>query len=693
MLKNIKTAGELQDSIFMTGEILTIDHYLDSCSVSVDGSQYSNIPIFYHCNPDAVETNTGAIKGGSWGFAIGDKVVVLVQSDSNKKFVIGHQAGTRPCSPCLMLFSTESGEEAIVWDMISDVLVVEKTTYEEACLNLSDELGVSNIAECVNDITFEHFYSNGDDQYQPSSEVPVLINTHYSFSGSEPYPPDVDLPFVRWHCTVYLPEYLSTDDGWLQPFFINPVEGQDTSLRVGMWLIGLGGHIDPNKYWNDDWKELELTEEQQASNTGVYPVTNPDGDSYPQADQDDEAGVPQQYFYFRSIFDYKFNGSYLQGFPSNLLLGTSLMYDALKDGDFGQISEISRADWIEAGYTEAYYDYYINLQQDVDDDPLVQYDVLFPHQPLIDVATGLATSGKSSLLFEWAGLYPNAFEWAIEEEGIWDADMLLKYKQQYRFFFRHPYFKQNIDKVLFNAVNELRQENGSGCLEYNENSHNAAKIFAKDMAQRQSGEPAHIGSDGSKIGDRADAGGYGFYSHGFTFNQEPLPPELTIFHRVSYPLENVAVTWTGFKWPNTKTADATNMEFPETITSIVTELDTVVEKSDGYVLSHDKDGDLTETSGEGWKQSAEHFAALTYPSLLEGALCTEIGEDGDRYISNTFGFIGYATDTDSTNQSWAGFASFDGELLFDYIMNNFEFSKENNDEHRIPKIYLCTIGE
>jgi hypothetical protein len=88
--------GEVLDFQILKGKITAIDSATDTCTVTVAGSSREAL-IFYHCKPDSIIRDNGAIEGGAAGFKVDDEVIVLINSDKSVIKVVGHVDGIRAC--------------------------------------------------------------------------------------------------------------------------------------------------------------------------------------------------------------------------------------------------------------------------------------------------------------------------------------------------------------------------------------------------------------------------------------------------------------------------------------------------------------------------------------------------------------------------------------------------------------------
>lgn len=686
-LKNFPTVGELQGYEYLRGVVSNIDHTTDTCDLSAGGEAYSDVPIFYHCKAAKAERGNGAITGGSWAFAPGDEVIVLRQrpgcpGDVGRVFVIGFTDGARRCAPVVIIFSTQSGEEAIAWDLINDVALDEfGSTYDDiaAALTAAD---VTEQDECVIDDTlWACDYLNNllfkrddcpatgqglannfvDEPFYQGSDVDRWVGT--SISGPGFYDSGGECPFGWGYGVPYL-------------FFTNPHPrtGQTVEPIPGPWVAYITGYLletvwinnvsYTGKWDEEEWGECPYPEDQ------LY-YTNPgNGWTYNRYD------IPQTYLYFRSMFDYKFDaGTVPPAGPfttvltlPNLDLAATEMYNACRDGSLRTFQEIDNATWLEMNMSQYSYD----AMEDVDNEFMnpdiygptgaVAMHPYFLMPYMIDKANGIATQDKTSVFFEFCGVYPDAYEF-YEAGQVWNEERYAKWKKELRIYYRHPYPQKNMEAILFDAVNNIRTANSLKELAWNWNLFKSAGLMSDDMAERKTIDPEHVGSDGSTLEDRIEASYYGhFYEiEPATIGGSPVLPD-----RDRGGAENVYGAPVGLKWPLSNVVD--NTTGGETISS------------------HTVQGLTTTITGPGWMQSSGHAANILNEQVLETGLAAKKSANGSTYFTQAFGFLG-------DDVFWNGFSTFNPDNLLAYVNENFTFDKDPADTRRKPRIYLCTIPQ
>ena len=98
--------GDVQDHIFAKGIITAVDSEYDTADVTVEGYESgSDVPLFYHCEPDSEERSNGAIEGAAAGFSAGteddptdgDEVIVMLEVNGPPVRIVGFVDGIKSC--------------------------------------------------------------------------------------------------------------------------------------------------------------------------------------------------------------------------------------------------------------------------------------------------------------------------------------------------------------------------------------------------------------------------------------------------------------------------------------------------------------------------------------------------------------------------------------------------------------------
>lgn len=731
-LKNFETVGVLQGYEYLRGVITKIYHSTDTCDLtakvlsgiteegvaSFSDQEYSSVPIYYHCKEDATERENGAITGAAWAFSVDDEVIVLRQKSGApgvagdpKVFVIGFPDGARRCVPCVVVVSTQSGEEAVAWDLVNDDQVLEATD-RTSLLSQLNTLGLTEQTECNHDdaeirwACVSTSVGSAIDLCPLTCNRPTLSFRHTSYidegfwpSWNIEYLPDpdasIDPPYSnnnyigRYVGTSAMPGpgYMDSDgecpssyygtNGVQYLFWQNPHD-DDAIMVPGPWLSLISGSLHDKHYektltaapgsvissilrYTGGWQTIEWDRELPHSDAMLY---GSDSSGIININ-----GVRLEYFFFRSLFDYEFDTSTILPVSSStvteltvpaLQLAAKELYCSGRDGSYRLFSEINIASWLAAGFKQSAYDSWEASDQDFFNTYGVHSLILFP--VWTEQADGLAINGDTSVFFEFCGLYPDALEF-YDDGQVWDAEKLAKYKREFRIHYHHPFPKKNMDAILFKRINDLREEAGEVPLKWNWNLYEAAKKMSDDMATRKDLEPLHVGSDGSTIQERTtDAFFFGFYNpYPWAVGGTPLSPT-----RQYTGGENVIAGPVGLKWPLANFVDNTI--------------------GGDSIESHTINGIKVTHSGDGWKQSSGHYANIIYDRFYETGITTTKGADGLIYATQTFGGRGDGI-------TWNGFSSFNPENMLAFIDENFTFDKADEDRRRKPRIWLCTIPQ
>ena len=131
--------GDVLDFDILRGTITAIDSVTDTCTVSVDGASREAL-LFYHCEPDSILRDNGAIEGAASGFAVDDEVIVMVRKDQEVIKVIAHIDGVRHCKSLSIYFGavgTDSGVGDDCWCFVWDVKADDYK--EDVPLNREDD--------------------------------------------------------------------------------------------------------------------------------------------------------------------------------------------------------------------------------------------------------------------------------------------------------------------------------------------------------------------------------------------------------------------------------------------------------------------------------------------------------------------------------------------------------------------------
>ena len=170
--------GEVLDFQILKGTITEIDSATDTCTVTVAGSSLTAL-IFYHCNPDSIELENGAIEGAAAGFATDDEVIVILNPSSGVTKVIGHTDGIRKCGDALIyFFGGPSDSLCFVWDVGSGQFSTKIPLNRE---NESDPIAYAEFPCSREDIS----------DWEETVIAPTITGALFqeSTTGSTTYPP------------------------------------------------------------------------------------------------------------------------------------------------------------------------------------------------------------------------------------------------------------------------------------------------------------------------------------------------------------------------------------------------------------------------------------------------------------------------------------------------------------------------
>lgn len=124
--------GDVLKYVYLQGVITSVNSGDDTAGVSIPsiGMTAGNVPIFYHCTPDAVLRDNGALEGASGAFSEDDEVIVRCEILDGATYkadrVMGFKDKPKVCYiPVILIVYTEtSPDKTIVWDVENDCLFV-----------------------------------------------------------------------------------------------------------------------------------------------------------------------------------------------------------------------------------------------------------------------------------------------------------------------------------------------------------------------------------------------------------------------------------------------------------------------------------------------------------------------------------------------------------------------------------------
>jgi hypothetical protein len=179
---DFNTIGDVLDFEILKGKITAIDSAADTCTVTVAGSSREAL-IFYHCKPDSIIRDNGAIEGGAGGFKADDEVIVMINSDNSVVKVIGHIDGIRNCSRRFILIVY--GSQWLIWDVEGnkpcDLTYKNEEGNEQSVIFPCDNVANSGIASAL----WEDIVSKNNSVGSPESLFEGSVNptSNSSFLG------------------------------------------------------------------------------------------------------------------------------------------------------------------------------------------------------------------------------------------------------------------------------------------------------------------------------------------------------------------------------------------------------------------------------------------------------------------------------------------------------------------------------
>jgi hypothetical protein len=686
--KNFKNFGDLQQYEYVPGVIDSIDGEADTCSVMIGENSYTDVPIYYHCKPDSPERDNGAIEGAAAGFAVDDPVVVLrqripeeVAGDFEQKlFVIGHRWGIKKCDGFIMVVSSQSGDEALAWDIETNSLLIGKSELSEVESELSAMGYTSPVQATASGQWASEEYPPGSAVADQPGNLPTSVGGAIwtLFNGTNPntilpYNPDGE----SWNYEAYVSAGGGTAygayfiiaagafgdlAGWKDGDYLEfgTVAGEDSIIGLAVHSSGgtfNSGHLigDILGAITETWT-VSVVEDSAENRKYLHVEGLLVGPVY-----DSGAGPISQRFWADNhhgvayipwdIADNEYHASYVQhpefenayapyffkcddGFkracwesafftmtgcawPSSG--GSPLNYIQRERVFYNPVFGRDFTDWVPfAGNMAASA---VNLY-----DSFENGDWSEPAQMMVGEELQDRPEYAHNRYDAW-----NATGIAQKPTGdlVFDAYSFCDYTgrcdEPGRFqtgihvFYRRKNLISGASRMFFDLVNEQRSENGLPPYILNPRLQAAAERHATDMAKN--GIPGgHAGSDGSTYKERIEEEGY------FLFL------EATVNYAIG---ENVAVG----NIPLVQPEDIIN----------------------------------------GWMESEGHRANILSGDYLETGVSAVVGEDGNTYICQTFGY---------RQGIWPGFGAMDAADLQAYMDEHFTWAGEG-DEARIPNVYLA----
>ena len=160
--------GDVMDTLFAKGVITSVDSDNDTACFTGEGCQSgTDIPLFYHCEPNSEERDNGAIEGAAAGFNVEDEVIVMCTADGVPVRIVGFVDGIKDCTVPLILIRCPNAYS--VYD-----------TKTNAFLQINDENGdpVEFPVERLAGMQTEHLWIDYDTFLEPLNGWQQLWGWH-----------------------------------------------------------------------------------------------------------------------------------------------------------------------------------------------------------------------------------------------------------------------------------------------------------------------------------------------------------------------------------------------------------------------------------------------------------------------------------------------------------------------------------
>jgi hypothetical protein len=654
--KNFKNFGDLQQYEYVPGVIDSIDGEADTCSVTIGENSYSDIPIYYHCLPDSPLRDNGAIEGAAAGFVAGDLVVVLRQRISEsmagdfeqKLFVIGHIGFARRCLQGLLVFSTQSGDEAIVWDLKTNTLHTSKTSLESLGMAMAEAVPTgsetqidtfplatnggncirnlpnlnSGFAEIVGSAAVATYYNAG------TAPPMVLFGIRGAcFQGSWDMGDSVTFTTAAGSTNIVVTAVNSAGGTFNSAYMIQPSLGgavTDTwTIEVYSWnetlywyvsgaLTGEVGSGYPFTY-HMPWSSSEAA----ASGQWTIYYNELEGQELPCAPYffqffgyavpDDANGgdILRNDFEAATGISWPMDPS---GARENEVQAVTMFFNHVFGPDFSNMDMV----WnnvLAEGMTRV-WDFWEHTNWN--------FDYWAASTSEFWLTTGIADTVQAAIVFDAFSVCAD-----VNLETDICADYESYFSSDFHIFYTLKNYLRGIPLLVFHKINEQRTAAGVPELSFNHCLQKAAERHATDTAANLI--EGHTGSDGSTYQERIEEAGYLIYR-----NEK--------FQSTNYGTENFGIAPAGL---------------------------TAEEIATGMVAA--------------WMESETHRENLLNENHTEMGIDCRIGSDGRYYFSNTFGYVA---------DRWPGFSPLNPVDLKAYIDENFTWAGDG-DETRLPRIFIA----
>lgn len=124
--------GDIARYVYEYGTVAAVYAENDTADISIGGTVFSGIPLFYHCNPASVARSNGALYNAASAFGEGDEVLVRCEVSLNGSInavcVVGHSFVPQRCTSEYLVFGIKHSDPeprpdgtttyyVIVWDI------------------------------------------------------------------------------------------------------------------------------------------------------------------------------------------------------------------------------------------------------------------------------------------------------------------------------------------------------------------------------------------------------------------------------------------------------------------------------------------------------------------------------------------------------------------------------------------------
>jgi hypothetical protein len=282
---DFKDIGDVLDFDILRGTITAIDSATDTCTVTVDGDSLEAL-LFYHCEPDSILRDNGAIEGAAAGFAVDDEVIVMVRKDQKVVKVIAHIDGVRHCGNYAVfkiMDHAESSYEAVVvvWNPKDDNLVMGPV------LESSEEYMEWIASRKSSGDSFSGLFFDTEIPHKIDPELTDIINSIDDYTKYHEYiehKPYGSLPYYDYfpessYCALNLdsPEYAGFRTKHVHKYSIGSERIGPFSGTDDYYIYGPFGLMETFNGWITGLESMYFTETHNFTNYLIIGVEPGDG--------------------------------------------------------------------------------------------------------------------------------------------------------------------------------------------------------------------------------------------------------------------------------------------------------------------------------------------------------------------------------------------------------------------------------